>query len=142
MKKSFELNRWEKAAHLLKSFSVGDIGIIDKIFSFAIYTDKRINTDEYEAFIRVLAGFFITNELDSDDKFSFIVEQVAINLENYSNDFQKYINDKNEVLKFIVENDRKDIAHAIYSVYVGDKVLSDAESSVVQYLVDNLNIQF
>lgn len=140
--KGFELNKGERFSHLLKSFTIGDIGMIDKFFSFAVYTDRKINPQEYDAFIKILAEFFKTNGIEDTEKFKYIVEQVALNLENYAKNFQNYIEDKNLVLKFISDNKRDDIARAIYSIYVGDGELSKEESDVVQYFVDNLNIQF
>ncbi|MDD5373324.1 MAG: hypothetical protein PHO62_07870 [Sulfurimonas sp.] len=136
------MNKGERFSHLLKSFTIGDIGMIDKFFSFAVYTDRKINPQEYDAFIKILAEFFKTNGIEDTEKFKYIVEQVALNLENYAKNFQNYIEDKNLVLKFISDNKRDDIARAIYSIYVGDGELSKEESDVVQYFVDNLNIQF
>lgn len=143
MNKEFKLNVGEKILHLLKSLTMDDIGMVDKIFSFAIYTDKRVKPQEYDAFIKVLADFFEANELSGEsEKLNYVVEQVNINLENYSKNFQSFIEDKSAVLKFIVDNERDDIARAIYSVYIGDGELSKEESNVVQYFADNLNMQF
>ena len=70
------MSRKEKILHLVKSFTVGDIGIIDKIFSFAVYTDKRINSKEYDVFVKVLSEFFEANELTDTDR--FILERQEI----------------------------------------------------------------
>lgn len=143
MNKLFQISAGEKILHLLKSLTIGDINVIDKIFSFAIYTDKRVNAQEYDAFVKVLADFFEANELSGEsDKLNYVVEQVGINLENYSKSFQRYIEDKSAVLRYIVDNGRDDIAQAIYTIYVSDGELSKEESDVVQYFVDNLNMQF
>lgn len=120
----------------LKSFFVEENAddFFVNLFAIAIYTDGKILDEEIETSI------FIISEITEGD-LAELKEQLLIKLNSYQKDHRTFVIDMDELVQFIIKNEREDLGELLIDIYVADREISKEEKAIITRLEEKFTFE-
>ncbi|NWF66672.1 MAG: hypothetical protein HXX81_04295 [Campylobacterales bacterium] len=117
---------WQKLLIFWHTRELGQhIETLAKTLSVAIYIDKEFSDDEKSVATDILSKY-----LADEKEVFYVIEYIEMKLGKYKEDYQNFLNDKNEIIK-LIKNDIS-LLNLIENIIEADKKTSYDEESFLE----------
>jgi len=114
--------------NIFKVTNKGEKDALVDILAIAIYGDQLVRQEELDAAYVAMTKFF-----DGEDV-EYMTSRLKNTLDDFGNDITKFETKKGQVLQYIMQEDRKDIAQLIKKILYADHEISKGEQQMLQRL--------
>jgi uncharacterized tellurite resistance protein B-like protein len=97
------------------------------LLAIAIYADHVAKEEEIEYAQKIIGAVF-------EDDYAFLVDELKIALSTFNQNLQAYERKKEELVVFIIKNERVDLAKILVEVFESDNKITRGEQKLMDQL--------